>query len=224
MDALAHRFLVGLERGEPDAELLRAAGDSDPAAAAQAFARAAREPALAGSLALWAPPLLASARPGFGAGCLEQMVHAGHAPDVASLPALARVLGASAFLARLLLRHPEWVGELAGSPPDAPSSAPIAPDWDAIRAAKYTGLLRIAARDLLARPFAESLRELSDLADRCLGSPAQRARPRSRRRPCSRSASSAGASSTSPPTSTCSSSTSRRRASIRSSTTTPSRA
>ena len=68
--------------------------------------------------------------------------------------------------ARCAIRHGS--AELAGPLPDAPPARAIDPDWDAIRAAKYTGLLRIAARDLLARPFVESLRELSDLADRCL--------------------------------------------------------
>ena len=88
--------------------------------------------------------------------------------DVAGSPALPRVLGSSGFLARLLLRHPDWLAELAGALPEAPAARPIDADWDAIREAKYRGLLRITARDLLARPFESSLRELSDLADRCL--------------------------------------------------------
>ena len=88
--------------------------------------------------------------------------------DVAACPALPRVLGSSGFLARLLLRHPDWLAELAGALPEAPPARPIDADWDAIREAKYRGLLRITARDLLARPFESSLRELSDLADRCL--------------------------------------------------------
>jgi glutamate-ammonia-ligase adenylyltransferase len=41
-------------------------------------------------------------------------------------------------------------------------------DWSEIRHAKYRGLLRVAARDLGGRPFAQSLEELSALADRCL--------------------------------------------------------
>jgi len=77
------------------------------------------------------------------------------------------VLGASNFLARRLLTQPTWIDDLAGDPPAAPTRAPEA-EWDAIRLTKYRGLLRIAARDLAGRPFAESLRELADLADRCL--------------------------------------------------------
>jgi glutamate-ammonia-ligase adenylyltransferase len=173
MDALAARFLNELARKQADAEALRAVGEPEPEAAADAFLQAAGEPELASSLALWAPALLRTARPGFGAHCLLELARgrrgAGSARlDLASHPALPRVLGSSGFLARLLLRHPAWLGELAGALPEAPSADPIDADWDAIREAKYRGLLRITARDLLARPFANSLRELSDLADRCL--------------------------------------------------------
>jgi glutamate-ammonia-ligase adenylyltransferase len=66
------------------------------------------------------------------------------------------------------VRHPDWVEDL-----ETPLSEPtriesIAPDWDAIRDAKYRGLLRIAAGDLSNRPFRESLCALSNLADACL--------------------------------------------------------
>jgi glutamate-ammonia-ligase adenylyltransferase len=78
------------------------------------------------------------------------------------------VLGSSNFLARLLLRHPDWVDELTGAPAGPPDPSPVDAEWSAIRRAKYRGLLRIAARDLTERPFTESLAELSGLADRCL--------------------------------------------------------
>jgi glutamate-ammonia-ligase adenylyltransferase len=173
MDALAARFLAGLEHEKPDPALLRTLGEPEPESAAEAFGRAARDPDLAATRALWVPALLASARPGFGAHNLEEVARrtrerCGRALDVARCPALPRVLGASGFLTRLLLRNPEWVGELAGRMPDAPPARAIEPGWDAIREAKYTGLARIAARDLMGRPFAQSLRELSDLADRSL--------------------------------------------------------
>ena len=71
------------------------------------------------------------------------------------------------MLARLLLRSPELADALAGDPPPAPDARPAA-TWSGIREAKYRGLLQIAARDLAGRPFAGSLRELSDLADGCL--------------------------------------------------------
>jgi len=173
MDALAAQFVAGLTRGSADAALLRRVGEPDPDGAAEAFARAARDPDLAGSLAQWAPELLRTARPGFGAQCLEELARLARsrpnpAVALARQPALPRVLGSSGFLARGLLRHPERLAELAGELPAAPATAAIDPDWDAIRDAKYAGLLRIAARDLLERPFAESLGELSTLADRCL--------------------------------------------------------
>jgi glutamate-ammonia-ligase adenylyltransferase len=78
------------------------------------------------------------------------------------------VLGSSSALSRVLLRRPEAWSELEGELPPPPEIRPPAPDWDAIRRAKYRGLLRIAGRDLLGRPFAAGLRELSDLADACL--------------------------------------------------------
>ena len=173
MDELAARFVDSLARGDADAGLLRRAGEADPEGAAQAFTRAARDPDLAGSLAQWAPELLRTARPGFGAQCLEELARlarerANPAAELARGPALPRVLGSSSFLARLLLRHPDRLAALAGTLPDAPAPDAIDPDWDAIRDAKYAGLLRIAARDLLERPFAASLGELSALADRCL--------------------------------------------------------
>ena len=52
--------------------------------------------------------------------------------------------------------------------PGPPDPEPPESSWEAIRAAKYRGLLRVCARDLGNRPFDESLRELSDLADACL--------------------------------------------------------
>ncbi len=173
MDALAAHFVAELARGNADPAALHSVGEPDPAAAAAAFLSAARDPDLAPACALWAPALLRTARPGFGAQCLAELAplareRAGERLDISRCPALPRVLGSSSFLARLLLRHPAWIRQLAGPLPDAPPALAIDPDWDAIRAAKYTGLLRIAARDLLARPFVEGLRELSDLADRCL--------------------------------------------------------
>ncbi len=173
MDALADRFVNELAGERADRESLRAVGEPDPDTAVASFLEAARDPDLANSLAVWAPALLRTARPGFGAHCLAELARgsreAGAARlDVAGCPALPRVLGSSGFLARLLLRHPAWLAELDGALPEAPPACPVDADWDAIREAKYRGLLRIAARDLLARPFDESLRELSDLADRCL--------------------------------------------------------
>jgi glutamate-ammonia-ligase adenylyltransferase len=173
MHALAAHFIAELEREKADPETLRVVGEPDPEAAARAFLLAARDPDLAASRADWVPALLRSARPGFGAQCLEELARrareAGAARlDVARCPALPAVLGASNALARQLLRRPAWVADLEGALPEAPDANGVEPEWEAIREAKYRGLLRIAARDLLARPFEASLRELSDLADGCL--------------------------------------------------------
>jgi glutamate-ammonia-ligase adenylyltransferase len=172
MNALATAFLAGLQRRSPDPQLLATAGDLEPERAAEAFLAAAGEEDLAPSSHLWVPALLGSARPGFGARCLTDLAKRSRehrAPlDVRRAPSLPRVLGASNFLARLLLRHPGWVAELEGDTPGPPANGAIESDWTEIRRVKYRGLLRIAARDLVGRPFAESLRELSDLADRCI--------------------------------------------------------
>jgi glutamate-ammonia-ligase adenylyltransferase len=169
MEALAARFVEALRAGSAEAELLAEVGEPDPARAARAFEAAAVDPDLEGHVACWAPALLASARPGFGAEALCELALAARERGGArlaprSLAGAARVLGSSNFLARLLVRRPGLAGELCE---DAPDPAPPG-DWPGVRAAKYRGLLRIAARDLAGRPFAESLRELSDLADRCL--------------------------------------------------------
>jgi glutamate-ammonia-ligase adenylyltransferase len=177
MQELARAFEESLDRGVPDPALLARAGEIDLERAVAAFAAAAGHPALAPSVVAWLPVLLASARPGFGA---EQLValadrheNVCRAPlPPAALPHLAAVVGASNFLARLLVREPARVADVAdsadgGLPTPLPPGAPE-PDWSAIRTFKYRGLLRIAARDLAERPFEASPRELSDLADACL--------------------------------------------------------
>jgi glutamate-ammonia-ligase adenylyltransferase len=172
VEPLAAQLLDHLARGVADAEALRRAGDPDPDASAHAFLRAAEHADLAASAGLWVPALLRSARPGFGAQSLLELAEAsrrvGRALRVERVPALPLVLGASNALTRFLLRHPEGAEELAGELPAPPSAEALPADWDAIRAAKYRGLLRVAARDLAGRPFEQSLRELSDLADGCL--------------------------------------------------------
>jgi glutamate-ammonia-ligase adenylyltransferase len=173
MNPLAAQLIGRLERDEADRDALRRAGDPDPAQAARAFLHAARHPDLAGTCERWVPGLLTSARPGFGAQCLVELAdlsrsQRGRPLDLADTPALPGLLGSSNFLARLLLRRPEWIDELKGKMPSPPDSAPVVPDWSEIRRAKYRGLLRVAARDLGDRPFAQSLEELSALADRCL--------------------------------------------------------
>jgi len=173
MDAHAASFLAGLERGSVDRGALQRVGEGEPERAAAAFLRAASDAHLAASRTLWVPALLHSARPGAGAERLADLVqrarHEGRPPpDPGKAPALASLLGSSNALSRVLLRHPGWWEEVVGDPPAAPEAADPPADWEQIRRAKYRGLLRIAARDLLGRPFAASLRELSDLADGCL--------------------------------------------------------
>lgn len=173
MEELARAFEETLEQGRPDPALLELAGDEDPPRSARAFADAFADPDLAPGWSFWGPALLVSARPGFGAEQLALLATShrqalGEPLPIAALPALAPILGASNFLARLLVREPHRVAEIDGPMPDAAPSLAPAPDWAAIRDHKYRGLLRITARDLLGRPFAESPRELSDLADVCL--------------------------------------------------------
>jgi glutamate-ammonia-ligase adenylyltransferase len=178
MDALASRFVEGLRRGTPEPELLARVGEPDPAAAVRAFSRACADPDLAASCESWATALLRTARPGFAAHALADLARCARDVGVRLEPARAAalplVLGSSNFLARLLQRRPEWIDDLAGDPAP-PDACPTGADWIGIRRAKYRGLLRVAARDLLGRPFEESLRELSDLADGCLAAALDRA-------------------------------------------------
>jgi glutamate-ammonia-ligase adenylyltransferase len=173
VSALLESLVAGLGRGEAPLEALDALGVAEPALTATRLRTVACHADLAPTRARWLPGLLLSARPGYGAHVLEELCvryrdARGCALDLARLPALPRLLGSSDFLARLLLRHPHWSEELVGDPPGAPEDAPLEADWTAIRIAKYKGLLRIAARDLVGRPFEASLAELSRLADRCL--------------------------------------------------------
>jgi len=174
VETLATRLIDALERGRTEPAVLRAAGAAAPQEAADALRDAAQHPDLADAVAVWAPALLGSARPDFGARALLELAKrrrsTGPTPiHVARHPVLPRLLGCSNFLARLLLRHPDWLEDLAGDVPLAPALETPAADWSAIRTAKYRALLRIAGRDLAGRPFPHSLCELSDLADGCLG-------------------------------------------------------
>ena len=173
MNALLETLVTDLERGEAAPAGLEALGAPEPELTAQRLAAVAAHPDLAATRTRWLPELLLSARPGYGAQCLEELAiryraTRGRPLDLARMPALPRLLGSSDFLARLLLRHPHWSEELVGDPPGAPDDGPIEPDWTAIRIAKYKGLLRVAARDVVGRPFEQSPSELSRLADRCL--------------------------------------------------------
>jgi glutamate-ammonia-ligase adenylyltransferase len=169
-------FVASLAAGAARPEPLARFGEEEPERALAAFARALKRPELAGALARWAPDALRSARPALAVEQLvdlaERHVALEGAPlDLARLPALPRVLGSSTFLARLLAAQPAWLEDLADAGDGAPAPPPcasIAPAWDAIREAKYRGLLRVAARDLSGRPFRDGLGELSSLADACL--------------------------------------------------------
>jgi glutamate-ammonia-ligase adenylyltransferase len=170
--SLAADFAESLRRGTPRVDSLHTVGEPDPSAAAEAFSQAAADRDLAPSAEHWIAMLLRSARPGHGAQRLLEVAgacrRAGGAIDLSRVPALPLVLGSSDFLARLLVRHPDWIEELEGPPSTIGELARPAPEWSAIRELKYRGLLRIAAGDLMGRPFQESLLALSDLADACL--------------------------------------------------------
>jgi glutamate-ammonia-ligase adenylyltransferase len=168
---LATHLIAGIRSRKPDPGRLAEAGVADPADVLRAFGEAAGDPDLA-ELERWVPALVVSAQPGAGARTLLRLAvarrDAGAPLALDRVPCLPALLGASGFLSRRLLAHPDWLDELSGTPPDAPATDPIEPDWAAIRLAKYRGLLRIAARDLTGRDFADSLEELSSLAERCL--------------------------------------------------------
>jgi glutamate-ammonia-ligase adenylyltransferase len=170
MDEIA-TIARALEAGEAPADALARVGEAEPQRACEAFARARARAGLAEHFGRWAPEALRSARPAYAAESLVELAELGAPLPPGALPVLARVLGNSTFLARLLQARPLLGAELApdaeGWPP--PPAGPVAPAWDAIREAKYRGLLRVAARDASGRPFRAGLGELSDLADACLG-------------------------------------------------------
>jgi glutamate-ammonia-ligase adenylyltransferase len=147
-------------------------GAPEPERAAKALRQALKRPELRTCAEAWLPGLLLSARPGSAASALAELAAryreaTGRPLEAGASPLLGRLLGTSDFLARLLLRHPQWAEEVRGNPPPAPSQRPEQ-SWSGLRSAKYRSLLRISARDLAGRPFEESLCELSDLADRTL--------------------------------------------------------
>lgn len=172
---------------ETGREILAQAGEPEPERALAALASALERPELAAIPTHWLPELCGAARPAFGIEALTELADAhrtrsGEPLELRSHRSLPSILGNSNFLARALTREPALADELAidaslapGALPGAPSTDIPAPDWDAIRDAKYRGLLRIAARDLGGRPLRASLRELSDLADGCLTAALERA-------------------------------------------------
>jgi [glutamine synthetase] adenylyltransferase / [glutamine synthetase]-adenylyl-L-tyrosine phosphorylase len=177
---LIEELVASLTSGAPAEGALERAGEGEPRRALAAFARARARPELAASFARWAPDALRSARPAFAAEQLLALAErhaelAGEALEVARFPALTRVLGSSGFLARLLLALLHDLASGAEAYPALPARTAIALDWEAIREAKYRGLLRVAARDLAGRPFRDSLYELSSLADACLAAALARA-------------------------------------------------
>ena len=92
-------------------EKLETLGVPEPKRTAEALQGAASHPDLSDTRREWVPGLLLTARPGFGAQCLEELADRyrqtrGRAVDLREAPSLPLVLGSSDFLARLLLRHP----------------------------------------------------------------------------------------------------------------------
>jgi len=169
VDSACAAFVSSLRAGAPDREALARAGEPAPDRATRAFARALEDPGLAAGCEAWAPACLLGARPGFAVESLGELARLYAVRRGVSLPAplhapAARVLAASNFLARLLLREPEYADELASA------STAMSPGggFPELRQAKYRGLIRIVAGDLAGEPFEETLRELSELADRCL--------------------------------------------------------
>jgi glutamate-ammonia-ligase adenylyltransferase len=165
-------LLAHLEAGTASADALAFFGEPEPARALAALGRARAHPELSAHVAGWAREALFTARPALAIEQLLAVAEHRHETGGGPLPpellsVLARVLGNSSFLARLLVARPALANDLRSLDETGQRGA-IDPDWEAIREAKYRGLLRIAARDLSGRLFRESLGELSDLADRCL--------------------------------------------------------
>jgi len=183
----------GLSPGRA-AELLRPYGFSDPARAGRELQALALDPQARLLLAEVLGDLLRaaaeSADPDAALGRLERFVRAGGSAarvfshlrdDPRMVEVLLHTLGASPFLAEILIRQPHWLLWLAepGVLDRPRGRAEIADDLarglgslrseerrlDALRVAKRREILRIAVRDLLRRaPVPETLRELSDLA------------------------------------------------------------
>jgi len=166
-------------RDEAGDDALARGGVEDPAAWRKAWrALAGRAPEGVG--AALAEPVLAAARPEQAARLLAEL-SAGDPPlDLAApgAPRLARVLGCADFLARRATRLPEAVAEVAGAEQLAPRDTGAAHARLAgaaidrldtlggvLRRNRYAEMFRITARDLDSAPFAETARELSDLAD-----------------------------------------------------------
>lgn len=173
-DAPRYRALArSLQEGSVQLEELTELGIRNPKRAERALGRALADAELAARADQWLYPLLQAGRPSFGAEILVELVEAtrektGRGLELANWTPLVRVLGNSTFLARLLVRNPDWVRDLDRELPEAPNRSGSLETAAAIRAAKYRGLLRIAARDLIGRPFRDGLSELSALADRAL--------------------------------------------------------
>jgi glutamate-ammonia-ligase adenylyltransferase len=173
VDSLLETLIGGALRGDVPLPALEALGAPEPVETAAHLVALARHADFAAGRERTLAELLLSARPGGGAACLIEVANRhrearGRSLDLEETPLLPRVVGSSEFLGRILQRHPNWVDQLTGAPPEPPPSDAVEADWTPLRIAKYKGLLRIAARDLAGRPFEHSLGELSALADRCL--------------------------------------------------------
>lgn len=164
-----------LKAGSAEHEELVTLGVRNPKRAVRAFNVALAHEDLSEAADQWLVPLLQAGRPAFGAELLVEL--ADEVRKTAARPLapnhwepLTRVLGNSTFLARLLLRNPDWVEDIDQEQPDRmPAPGPLHSAAE-IRDYKYRGLLRVAARDLSGRPFREGLDELSELADHALTS------------------------------------------------------
>jgi len=132
-ESLIRTLVEQVGRGDPSPDALAVLGEPEPARAGQALLRASAHADLKAAASSWLPELLASARPGFGATALAELAdrardELGRPLRQTALVSLARVLGSSPFLARLLASRPSWVAELEGDPPDAPGADVLEPD------------------------------------------------------------------------------------------------
>jgi len=194
-ESIQDLLLASRLRPESVAALLRPYGFRDPAAADRNLQQAAEDPTARALLASFLPELLdrtsQSADPDQALAQLERFLRASISPlEVLTtlrdrpriLDLIMTTLGASSFMAEILVRNPEWFHWLSGpNVVDAPRTAadieadlgralaPLQSDsrrLDALRVAKRREILHVGVRDLVRlSSVEETVASLSELGE-----------------------------------------------------------